>query len=75
MPHVIVKMFPGRSEQQKTELAQQIVQDMIRIANSQEKSISVAIEEVKPEHWNAKVYQPDIEACWDSLYKKPGYKP
>ena len=27
MPHVIVKMYPGRSEHQKTQLAEAIVKD------------------------------------------------
>jgi len=43
MPHVIVKLLPGRSEQQKVQLAQQIVKDVVRIANTDDKSVSVAI--------------------------------
>lgn len=75
MPHVIVKLFPGRTEQQKVELAQQIVQDVVRIAGSAETSVSVAIEEVSAEDWTEKVYKPDVAGHWDKLYKKPGYKP
>ena len=29
MPHVIVKMLPGRTEQQKAELASAIVKDVV----------------------------------------------
>jgi len=47
MPHVIVKMHPGRSEQQKAELAEAIVKDVIAVAKVGEKAVSVAIEEVK----------------------------
>jgi len=75
MPHVIVKLFPGRSEKQKVELAQQIVNDVVRIAGADVKSISVAIEEVSAEDWTEKVYVPDIAGQWDKLYQKPGYKP
>ena len=75
MPHVIVKLLPGRSEQQKAHLVQQIVKDVVRIASTDEKSVSVAIEEVKAEDWAQKVYKPDIARHWDKLYKKPGYKP
>jgi len=75
MLHVIVKLFPGRSEQQKVELAQQIVNDVVRIAGADVKSISVAIEEVSAEDWTEKVYEPDIAGQWDKLYQKPGYKP
>ena len=75
MPHVIVKLLPGRSEQQKVQLAQQIVKDVVRIANTDEKSVSVAIEEVNAADWTEKVYKPEIARHWDKLYKKPEYEP
>jgi len=75
MPHVIVKLLPGRSEQQKVQLAQQIVKDVVRIANTDDKSVSVAIEEVNAEDWTEKVYKPDIARHWNKLYKKPEYEP
>ena len=75
MPHVIVKLLPGRSEQQKVQLAQQIVKDVVRIANTDDKSVSVAIEEVNAEDWTEKVYRSDIARHWDKLYKKPEYEP
>jgi 4-oxalocrotonate tautomerase len=59
MPHVIVKLYPGRSEQQKTRLAEKIVKDIVAIAKCEEKSVSVAIEEIKPEVWAEEVYRPD----------------
>jgi hypothetical protein len=31
MPHVIVKLYPGRSEQQEIRLAEQIVKDVVTI--------------------------------------------
>jgi len=75
MPHVIVKLLPGRSEQQKVQLAQQLVKDVVRIANTDDKSVSVAIEEVNAEDWTEKVYKPEIARHWDKLYKKPEYEP
>jgi 4-oxalocrotonate tautomerase len=75
MPHVIVKMYPGRSEQQKAQLAAAIVKDVIAIANVSDKAISVAIEEVPPDEWAKKVYKPDIENGSGKLYKKLGYTP
>jgi len=75
MPHVIVKLYPGRSEQQKTQLAEEIVKDVVIIAKCEEKSVSVAIEEIKPEDWADKVYRPDILDNQKRLYKKPGYNP
>ena len=75
MPHVIVKLYPGRSEEQKTRLAEEIVKDVVAIAKCEEKSVSVAIEEIKPEAWAEKVYRPDILDNQERLYKKPGYNP
>ena len=75
MPHVIVKLLPGRSEEQKTRLVEEIVKDVVAIAKCEEKSVSVAIEEIKPEDWAEKVYKPDILDNPEKLYKKPGYNP
>ncbi len=75
MPHVIVKLFPGRSEEQKTKLADEIAKNVVAIAKCDEKSVSVAFEEIEKEEWPEKVYRPDILNKKDSLYKEPGYNP
>ena len=46
MPHVIVKLWPGKSEQQKRRLTEAIVKDVMNVLNYGEESVSVAIEEV-----------------------------
>ena len=56
MPHVIVKLWPGKSEQQKTRLAGAITKDVMDILHYGEESISVAMEEVKSQDWVEKVY-------------------
>lgn len=73
MPHVIVKLWPGRSEQDKIRLAEAIVKDVVDIVAVGEGSVSVAIEEVPSGEWKTKVYDPDIRKNMDKLYKKPGY--
>ena len=73
MPHVIVKLWPGKSEQQKTQLAEEIVKDVMKVLNYGEESVSVAIEEVPAQDWSEKVYEPDIVNNSEKLYKKPGY--
>ena len=73
MPHVIVKLWPGKSELQKQRLADAIAKDVMDILRYGEESVSVALEEVDAQEWAAKVYQPDIQRNWDKLYKKPGY--
>ena len=74
MPHVIVKLWPGKSEQQKERLAQKIAQDVMDVLNYGEESVSVGFEEVSSKDWKEKVYQPDVKDKWDKLYKKPGYE-
>ena len=75
MPHVIVKLYPGRSEEQKIKLTDEIVKDVVAIAKCDEKSVSVAFEEIEKEDWAEKVYKPDIRNVRGSLYKEPGYNP
>ena len=75
MPHVIVKLYPGRSEEQKRRLAAEIVRDVVEIAKCAEKSVSVAIEEVHPDEWTEKVYKPDILGGKQMLYREPSYDP
>jgi len=75
MPHVVVKLVPGSSEDEKNQLAQEIVKDVMRILGRKEEVISVALEEVDPRDWTDKVYVPDIQGKWNTLYKKPGYNP
>ena len=73
MPHVIVKLWPGKSEQQKTRLAEAIAKNVMDVLHYGEESVSVAIEEVKPQDWAEKVYRPDIVNSLEKIYKKPGY--
>ena len=73
MPHVIVKLWPGKSEQQKTRLAEKITEDVMEVLNYGEESVSVAFEEVPAQDWEERVYRPDIVSNPEKLYKKPGY--
>lgn len=73
MPHVIVKLYAGRSEEQKLRLAELVTQAIIDGAGSSEGAVSVAIEDVEPERWTEVVYEPDIEGRQGQLYKMPGY--
>jgi 4-oxalocrotonate tautomerase len=75
MPHVIVKLYAGRSEQQKARLAEDISKTVMANLNCEEKSVSVGIEDVKPQDWAEKVYKPDILGNPETIYKKPGYNP
>jgi 4-oxalocrotonate tautomerase len=73
VPHVIVKLWPGKTEKQKQELAERISRAVIDVLDYGEESVSVAMEEVESGDWAKQVYWPDIKAKWNRLYKKPGY--
>jgi 4-oxalocrotonate tautomerase len=73
MPHVIVKLWPGKSEQVKKRLAEAIVEDVMNALHYGEEAVSLAFEEVMPEDWAEKVYKPDIVNKPETLYKRPGY--
>jgi 4-oxalocrotonate tautomerase len=75
MPHVIVKLYTGRSEQQKAKLAEEVTKAIMTSANCTEEAASVSIEDVPPNDWTEKVYKPDIVGKADIIYKKPGYNP
>ena len=75
MPHVIVKLYSGKSERQKQALALAVTEAVTRTLNYGEESVSVGIEDVEPKDWTEKVYKPDIIDKPDTIYKKPGYAP
>ena len=74
MPHVIVKLYAGKTEEQKHQLAEAVTNALMSTLGYAEKSVSVAVEDIAPERWAEDVYKPDIlESA--NLYKKPGYDP
>lgn len=75
MPHIIVKLYAGRSEQQKKDLTEKIVKSVVETTDCKETVVSVAIEEFAPHEWAEKVYRPDILGAQATLLKEPGYNP
>jgi len=73
MPDVIVKLWPGKSEQQKKRPAEAITRDVTSILLYGEESVSVAMEEIKPDEWAEKMCRAELKNNLDKLYKKPGY--
>lgn len=74
MPHVIVKLWPGKSERQKASLADKIAKDVMDVFSYGEESVSVGFEEIESQDWKEKVLKPDIQDKWGQIYKKPGYE-
>jgi 4-oxalocrotonate tautomerase len=74
MPHVIVKLWPGKSEKQKQKLADSITKSVMEVLDYGTDAVSVALEEISADDWREKVYTPDILNTPGKLYKKPGYR-
>jgi 4-oxalocrotonate tautomerase len=75
MPHLIVKLYSGRSEQQKSALAEAITKAVMETLSASRESISVGIEDVAPKDWTELVYEPEISGKPHTIYEKPGYDP
>lgn len=75
MPHVIVKMYAGRAQAEKQTLADRLSTVVQEVLGQGPAAVSVAIEDVSPADWMAKVYGPAIESYADKLFKRPGYGP
>ncbi len=75
MPHVSIKLYPGKDEGAKLRLTEKITQAVVEETGCRDAVVSIAIQEVEPKDWAQTVYQPDILDCKGILYKKPGYNP
>jgi len=75
MPHVIVKLWTGKSEQKKKRLAQEVTKAVMTTLNYGEESVSVGIEDIESSDRAEKVYKPDILGKPETIYKQPGYNP
>ena len=53
MPHVDITMIPGRDDTAKKEIALKVQQFLAKELNIDEKFVSVSIEDVPKEEWNA----------------------
>jgi 4-oxalocrotonate tautomerase len=51
VPHVIVKLWPGKSDEQKRRLSHAIVRDVTSILNYGDESVSVGFEGVSAQDW------------------------
>lgn len=73
MPHVIVKLWPGKSEQQKRRLTKAITDDVMKMLRYGEESVSVAFARSRRRRMGREDVRPDIVRKPDTLYKEPGY--
>lgn len=75
MPHVILKIAAGKSDQEKQQLADALATAVTSTLGYDEKLVSVGIEDVEVSDWAEKVYRPDILEKADLIFKRPGYDP
>lgn len=73
MPHIIVKLWPGRNDEIKIKLAKNIASSVAEELNADIGDVSVAIEEIPREEWGEKVYKSEIKNN-PHLYHKPDYE-
>lgn len=74
MPHVTVKLWPGRDDSVKIALAEKIAQDVAEGLKVDIGDVSVAFEEVEKADWGELVYKKEIRDNMDNIYFKPDYK-
>ncbi len=55
MPHIAIKMYPGRSEEIKKDLAEKTRDFFAKEMNADQKYFSVSVEDVAPENWDDEV--------------------
>ena len=73
MPHVDIKCFPRElSDEQKTALAADITEVLIRHLNTKDRAVSVALNQVQESDWQ-QVWDSEIAPQMETLIKKPGY--
>lgn len=73
MPHIEIKCYSGRSDDQKRKCAEKIAEDVAEILGCDLSSVSVAIKDIEKEDWKEKVWDANIIIDEEYLYKKPGY--
>ena len=73
MPHVEIKCFPGRTEEQKQKCAEEITKAITETMGGAASSVSIAIKEISQDDWKEKVWDKEIAPQEAELYKKPGY--
>ncbi|MDO4740777.1 MAG: tautomerase family protein [Eubacteriales bacterium] len=72
MPHLIVKCYAGKTEEQKKLLAQKLTAAVTEVFACPEGAVSVGIEDYDPSEWK-QVWEEEIGPKMDKLYKQPGY--
>lgn len=55
MPHIVIKMYPGRSQEIKEDFAKKVQELTVKEFGCQPGHVSVSVEDIKPENWKDEV--------------------
>lgn len=74
MPHITVKLWPGRSDELKRKVAEQIAKVVAEGLKVDLSDVSVAFEEITKADWGETVYKKEIRDNMENIYFKPHYE-
>ena len=57
MPHIEIKMYPGRSEEVKKDIAEKTRDFLAKEMNMETKFFSVSVKEIEKEQWQEEVVE------------------
>lgn len=70
MPHITIQMFPGRDQEEKKQMAQDIQMLLWEKYQIEKNVLSVSVQDVPKEKWND--FIKNVPA--DTFFVKPGYE-
>ncbi|MBO4887483.1 MAG: tautomerase family protein [Firmicutes bacterium] len=73
MPHVEIKCFTGRTDEQKKVCAEKISEVIADTLGCRISSVSVVIKDIDEENWKKEVWDKNIVPDRKFLFKEPGY--
>ena len=74
MPHIKVQMLKGRTEEQKSNLAETLAKVLTETLNAAASHVSVSIEDYTAQEWQT-VFKEEITDKPDTLRIAPQYNP
>lgn len=61
MPHVVIKMWPGRTEEQKKACAREVKDAVVRTLGVPANVTSVSVQEIPQSQWNTRVVEGEMK--------------
>lgn len=70
MPHIAIKMYPGRSEELKKDIAEKTRDFLAKEMEMEEKFFSVSVEDIEKDKWQEEVVD---KIAKDDLYVESNF--